>query len=261
MNFQRDRLTQKEVIYAASLIDKQLLKPALLLACCLFAALPSYAQYAGMGTSSSTDPLVAGSSWTMPNVAASPGSPPPIGGTVPIPVNPGMLGAPTLLPWVPYLPANQINSSGGAVALGAGPATLSAPGVLGPSLSVPPSPSTPGSDPGMLSSPSSAAQVQVNPGGGLPDSAPLKRRPGQTTRDFGLDKTLGSSTTDFGQKLTNPYGALQESQDGPMASTYPGSGAVNHQPYFSNAQMTSDLYGIPMQSPSNGAAIQTIAPY
>jgi hypothetical protein len=235
----------------------------LLLGISLLFAVPGYAQYSGGGTSTLTDPLVPTASRSVPYVAASPGAPPAIGsGAIPLPVNPGMLGAPTLLPWVPSIPANQINQNSGFVNLGAGPATLSPPGVLGPSLTVPPPPSTPGSDPGILSSPSTAAQVQVNPGGGLPAGmAPLQRRPGQTTRDFGLTKTIGSVTTDFGKKLTNPNGALQVSQDGPMPSTYPGSQSINHQPYLSNAQMTSDLYGIPMQSPANGAAIQTIAPY
>lgn len=244
--------------FKSSFLAKLLSKSFGLLSFCLFLALPSYAQYAGTGTSSLTDPIVPGASWST-GLPASPGLPPAIGSTMLIPVNPGMLGAPTLLPWVPFLPANQIN--GGAVGLGAGPATLSPPCVLGPSISVPPSPSTPGADPGMLSSPSSAAQVQVS-GGGMPaGAAPLTRRPGQTTQDFGTGQTAGSSTTDFGQKLTNSYGGLQESQDGPMNSTYPGSGAVNHQPYFSNAQMTSDQYGIPMQSPNNGAAVQTVANY
>jgi hypothetical protein len=226
-------------------------------------SVPCYAQYFGTGTSTLTDPLISGAPNTVSGVPASSGAPPPIGsGAVPLPVNPGMLGPSTLLPWVPLIPADQIDQSSSRINLGAGPATLSPPGVLGPSLTVPPPPSTPGSDPGSLSSPSSAAQVQVNSGGGLPPgAAPLNRRSGQKTQDFGSSRTSGSQTVDLGNKPTNSYGSLQESEDGPRNSTYPGSKPVNHTPYLNNSQETSDLYGIPIQSPSGQPATQTIANY
>ena len=223
---------------------------------------PCHAQYSGIGTSTLQGPLISGASNTLSGQAASPGLPPAIGsGAVPLPVNPGMLGAPTLLPWVPLIPATQIDQQSSRVSLGAGPATLSAPEKLGPSLTVPGAPSTPGNDPGILSSPSSAAKVQITGSGMPPGAAPLKRRAGQTTKDFGLTKASGSQTTYLGKKLTNPYGALQISEDGPRNSTYPGSQAVNHQPYFAKSQMTTDQYGIPIQSPSNGTAVQTVANY
>src|SRR5262249_56768296 len=105
----------------------------------------------------------------------------PIGsGAVPKPINPGQLGGPTFEPWVPDIPANQIDQPNSRVAIPFTPATALPPGVAGPMVNTPAPPSTPGGDPGMLrTNPSAAAQVTVPPGGRYPDdAAPTTHRPG-----------------------------------------------------------------------------------
>lgn len=150
------------------------------------------------------DPLIDGATSTAPFTVAPEGQPPPMGqGTVPPPVNPGMtpLGAPTLIPTVPILPANDIEYP--SYRIDWDPANLSAPGEVGPSIAVPPPPSTPGNDPGMLPGPIDfhpppARIVNINPGGGIPGPIPTQRWGAQQTHDYGLARTNGTSTVDNG---------------------------------------------------------------
>lgn len=219
-------------------------------------------------------PLIPGALSSPPGIAPIPGSPPPIGsGMTPVPVTPGMTGAPTLLPWVNNVPANTMGIANSTMTLPVAPSVAMAPGTLGPSLtgSIPGPPSTPGANPGMLNVPAnynlSAAQVSVNAGGSLPNgAAPIYGRGGQATRDFGLPKYTGSLTTDFGQPLTNnPYIAIQPqfSQNGPRAANYPGQiNSINRASNLPNAQETEQLYGsrILFKGP-NLPPQSTIAPY
>lgn len=225
---------------------------AMLIAFGLLVGSPSAAQ--AQGFNSLRNPLIPGALTTDPYQAPPPSLPPPPGqGFNPAPVTPGMGGGPTVEPWVPYIPANQIDQQDSQVNL-PDPSILAPPGTLGKSLSVPHAPSTPGADPGMIHAPQDFSQppvanVNINPQGGFPgDQAPQQRWGGQTTRDFGLRHDTGSTLTDFGQKLQdkpdlkmNP----QTSQDGPRQANYPGLiGCVtNRQSSIPGAQTTLDWYG------------------
>jgi hypothetical protein len=107
-----------------------------------------------------------------------------------------------LLPWIPAVPANDIDMGNSGIPLPVTPAVESPPGVLGPSLTgiIPPPPSTPGADPGMLQVPpdspsfNPAVQTGLDPAGGLPgtggweqsSSVPNARKGGQQTHQWEL---------------------------------------------------------------------------
>jgi hypothetical protein len=109
-----------------------------------------------------------------------------------------MGGNPTALPWVPAVPANNIDLSNTGIPLPFGPPVETPPGVLGPLLTgiVPAPPSTPGVDPGNLQAPigsfNPAVDVNVNPMGGLPGTGgycttiPTIRRGGQQSHQWEL---------------------------------------------------------------------------
>ncbi len=172
------------------------------------------------------DPLIPGAPSSAPFIPASSG-PPEIPGTgpTPVPVTPGMGGPSTLLPWVPAVPANQIDLNSSGIPLPFGPPVEMPPGVLGPLLTpfVPHSPSTPGADPGPLQnapySPSfnPAAIAPVAAGGGIPGKGgynttiPTVRRGGQEShqwelrgRNSSLIPGIGDGTQDQVTRL-GPY--------------------------------------------------------
>jgi hypothetical protein len=191
-------------------------------------------------------PLVNNQPVSLPYIPAT-GNPilTPGDGAVAAPVTPGMGGGPTLYPSQLMAPANIGQST---FRLPYNPATLSRPGQLGPSLSVPPPPSTPGADPGYMPGPQDyyappVTVTNINPGGGIYASAPTQRWGGQTTADFGRYKYRGTQTGDFGQGMY--WG--QTSQDGPYQQL-PG------------AMPTRDLYGMRGYT-QNGSTTQTYAPY
>jgi hypothetical protein len=142
-----------------------------------------------------------------------------------------MTGNPGYEPFVPYLPATTINLGDTYVALPAN-STTSAPGCLGPSITIPPPPSTPGCNPGNLTPNNSGYQppaidVNVPAGGGSlgADQAPTKKWGGQTTKDFGRNINLSKSSgvSDFGVLLQNAPGLArtpQYSQDGVRPTNY-----------------------------------------
>lgn len=161
-------------------------------------------------------PLLDGAPSSAPFIPPPEGQPPAIGdGSTPIGVNPGVAGAPlTLLPWVPSIPANQIDNSTSGIPLPVNPAVQSPPGVLGPALTpfIPAPPSTPGPDPGSMQAPvgffNPADEININPAGGLPGtggyytSIPTQRRGGQETHQYeyrGRNSVLGGGGTDGSQ--------------------------------------------------------------
>lgn len=144
-------------------------------------------------------PLIQGQPTGAPFQCPPEGAPPAIGdGPTPAGVNPGMGGAPELMPWIPAIPANQIDNNFSGIPLPVTPAIVSPPGVLGPSLTgvVPSPPSTPGYDPGSLQSPAgfinSSQQVNVMPTGGFAGTGGYNtsintiRRGGQETKQWGI---------------------------------------------------------------------------
>ncbi len=167
----------------------------------------AYAQCDLSGSPNTTlrTPLIYGAPATPPLQQAPQGQPPAIGdGSTPAPVTPGMTCAPTLLPSNPVLPANQINAPSYQVPFN--PGSEYAPGQYGASTYVPPPPSTPGYDPGMISGPTDFCPppvnvVNINPGGGISGYAPTQRWGGQTTRDFGRYKYQGKRAYDWGRQL------------------------------------------------------------
>ncbi len=263
--------------------------------------------YGGAGTTALRDPLVNGANFSLPGVPSAQGAIPPLGsGLVPLPPNPGMLLAPpTLIPWANgiagnqfslptnqvVVPANQINVPSNVISLPVSNAIAMPPGVMNAVVggSIPPEPSTPGANPGMLRPPSfyngssgaSAGQSQnsaaaigaVNSNGQITGSAPTTRPTRQGSNDFGLPRTAnayrlqgtawvpqaGSTTTDFGNFKQAAVKKAQISFDSPMPAQYPGQGQAgvpqqtasgNHTRNFANAQVTNDLYGIPMINPN-----------
>jgi hypothetical protein len=109
-----------------------------------------------------------------------------------------MGGPPTLLPWVPNIPANTVDQASSGIPLPFSPAIESAPGVLGPALTpaIPGPPSTPGPDMGSLTNVpgfiNPAQELNIYPGGGIPGQGgynttiPTQRRGGQETHQWGL---------------------------------------------------------------------------
>ena len=141
---------------------------ATLAAFSLFYAQQAFAQVA----STLHNPLVPGASSQMPLLPAPTGNlPPPGSGLIPGRVTPGMLGAPSLIPSIPAIPSNSINSSFTGIGLPISPSIALPPGTWGPLLTpfIPPPSSTPGPAPGMLKGYGNPAELnQVQPAGGLP---------------------------------------------------------------------------------------------
>lgn len=192
-------------------------------------------------------PLIQGAPATPPMQEAPEGQPPPIGdGSTPAPVVAGHTGAPTLLPYVPTYPANHINYPSYCAPFN--PGAENAPGQYGPQTWVPPSPSTPGADPGMISGPPDFCPppvnvVNINPGGGIYGSAPTQRWGGQTTQDFGRYKHQGKRAYDWGRQLYEG----STSYDGPW-------------PAFQGS-VDQDLYGRRQPYTNGYRSTQTIAPH
>lgn len=151
--------------------------------------------------SSSTlrSPIIPGAITSPPFVPPPEGAPPAPGdGPTSAPVVPGNPLPSTLLPWIPAIPANQIDNGTSGIPLPFGPPVEMPPGVLGPLLTpfVPSSPSTPGPDPGSLLAPpgyvNPAREVGINPQGGIPGTGgynttiPTERRGGQETHQWEL---------------------------------------------------------------------------
>lgn len=169
-------------------------------------------------------PLVAGSQMGLPFVPAAEGLPPATGdGPTGAPVVPGHSGAPTLIPWVPSVPANTIGQGSSGIPIPFSPAIATPPGVLGPLMTpfVPAPPSTPGADPGSLQAPmgsiNPAAQMPINPDGGIPGtggyctSIPTTRRGGQETRQYSLrgrNSALGGLGGDGSQDQVSLLGPM-----------------------------------------------------
>jgi len=170
------------------------------------------------------DPLVQGASMGLPFIPAPSGNPPAFGdGPTPAPVVPGMSGAPTLLPWVPAIPADTIGRTSSGIPIPFSPAIQSPPGVLGPLLTpfIPAPPSTPGSDPGILTAPmgsfNPALQSNINPDGGIPGrggyctTIPTVRRGGQSTKQYeirGRNAALGGVGGDGSQDEVSELGPM-----------------------------------------------------
>jgi hypothetical protein len=144
-------------------------------------------------------PLIPGAVSSPPFVCPPEGQPPAIGdGPTPAPVVPGHTSPPTLLPWIPAIPANQIDNGTSGIPLPVGPPIETPPGVLGPMLTpfIPGPPSTPGPDPGSLTAPDGfinpAQEININPEGGIPGTGgynttiPTQRRGGQETHQWEL---------------------------------------------------------------------------
>ncbi|MBX3075992.1 hypothetical protein KF728_15880 [Candidatus Obscuribacterales bacterium] len=161
-------------------------------------------------------PLLDGAPSSAPFVPPPEGQPPAMGdGPTPAGVHPGQAGMPlTLLPWVPSIPANQIDNSTSGIPLPINPAVQSPPGVLGPALTpfIPAPPSTPGPDPGSMQAPmgyiNPADEININPAGGLPGtggyytSIPTVRRGGQESHQYeyrGRNSIIGGGGTDGSQ--------------------------------------------------------------
>jgi hypothetical protein len=166
------------------------------------------------GTTTLRNPLLPGADSTPPLGTAPDGAPPHPGD------GPTHTGGLTYPEQVPLIPSNQIDQGNNFVAL---PPTslVSPPGVLGPSLSVPPPPSTPGADPGSLTAPASsfnpAEELNIIPSGGIPGTGgfattiPTARRGGQQTRQYelrGLNSQIGGGTGDGAQDNVELLGGL-----------------------------------------------------
>ena len=170
------------------------------------------------------DPLINGASSSPAFSSAPEGQPPATGqGNTPAPVIPGMGGPTTLLPWIPAIPANQIDQGSSGISLPFTPAVEMPPGVLGPALTgiVPRPPSTPGADPGNLSAPmgsfNPAADIGINPTGGIPGtggyctSIPTLRRGGQESHQWelrGRNSSLGGFGGDGSQDQVTRLGPM-----------------------------------------------------
>ncbi len=169
-------------------------------------------------------PLINGASAAPPFVPAPEGQPPAFGdGPTPAPVIPGHTGAPTLLPWVPSIPSNQIDQSNSGIPLPITPAVQAPPGVLGPMLTpfIPAPPSTPGADPGSLTAPQGSfnpsREMNINPEGGIPGrggyctTIPTQRRGGQESRQYelrGRNSSLGGIGGDGSQDQVTLLGPM-----------------------------------------------------
>lgn len=235
-------------------MGKSSLFPATILACAasLFiaplAVIAQQCNLAGAPAFGLRTPLVNGTSFGYPFVSVPSDAPPAPGdGACPAPVHAGMTGPPTLIPSNPDYPTDHLGTP--TYTLPHNPASTHMPGQYGPSLvGVPPPPSTPGCDPGMVFSKPDyyappVAVTNIYPGGGIPDVAPTQRWGGQTSTDFGRYKYRGSRSYDWGQGAR--WG--QFSTDGPYQGL-PG------------AVPTQDIYGMRGCTQAGGTTF-TYAPY
>lgn len=194
----------------------------------VIAAIPAaFAQecnLAGAPSITPRTPLIGGAGAAPPFVPAPQGMPPAIGdGPTGAPVVPGHTGAPTLLPWVPSIPSNQIDQGSSGIPLPITPAVAAPPGVLGPMLTpfLPAPPSTPGADPGSLTAPigsfNPSQEVNIMPQGGIPGrggyctTIPTVRRGGQETRQYsyrGRNSSLGGLPDDGSQDQVELLGPM-----------------------------------------------------
>jgi len=241
-----------------------------------FAVRTAFAQ--STATTTYYDPLIPGAQSTAANTAPTAGAPPPIGsGSSPVGVPAGQTGVSNLTiwipnaqtggaklpPWIPNVPANDIDLQNSELNLHYNDSASTAPGALGPLLApyIPPSPSTPGADPGILQKtvggyPTDAYLAPVNPNGGLPNNgkAPITRRGGQDTGDYGLTRTRGSQLTDFGQPLLQIPNLAQVpnvSQDGPRPVTYDSNLTPTRALNLPSAQETTNTPMNTTYSPAN----------
>jgi hypothetical protein len=187
-------------------------KQTLFIAIAISFAIPqtTFAQAGFIGAPNSTlrTPLISGSSSAPPFVSPPEGQSPACGdGMSPSPVLPGHGGPPTLLPWIPSIPSNQIDRQTSGIPLPVNPAVEMPPGVLGPLLTpvIPAPPSTPGMDPGSLTAPmgsfNPSQEIPIIPTGGIPGTGgflttiPTVRRGGQQTHQWelrGRNSSLGN---------------------------------------------------------------------
>ncbi|HEY9784540.1 MAG TPA: hypothetical protein V6D17_03990 [Candidatus Obscuribacterales bacterium] len=189
------------------------------IAVCAISAQSAHAQSSPITTL--RNPLIPGAVSSPPFVCPPEGQPPAVGdGPTPAPVVPGHSGSPELMPWVPAIPANQIDQASSGVNLPVGPPVETPPGVLGPMLTpfIPKSPSTPGADPGPLTAPpgyiNPADLVNIIPTGGLPGTGGYYttinkvRRGGQETHQWGIRENQsilgGGGPTQDEVTLTGP---------------------------------------------------------
>jgi hypothetical protein len=238
-------------------------------------ASPALAQtYIDPGTASQPtttlrDPLVTGAYNTaVQGTPMTPMLPPPGSAGDPTQVTPGMTDDAGYEPWVQYIPANTSGITDSYVSLPLTPATATAPGDFNTQVgsSIPPEPSTPGNDPGILAPNNSgytppAQQITITSTTPPTDTAPTQKWGGATTKDYGTNLQISSSSRvyDFGQKLSqNPNVAQQpqDSQDGPRPFTIPDDYSTPwRQPQMQNsygqAQETTDS-GIRILFPSTG---------
>jgi len=160
---------------------------------CCFVARAADAQE----TTTLHDPLIPGQQHTSPFTPPTDGAAPAFGsGPTPLPVNPGMGGPSTLLPWVTNYPSNDIDLQNSGIGIPVTPSIATPAGVLGPLLTpfTPNSPSTPGAAPTMLQAPPGfivpSQELGVQPIGGLPGTGGYAttiskiRRGGQQTHQF-----------------------------------------------------------------------------
>lgn len=156
-------------------------------------------------------PIIPGAVTSPPFIPAPEGQAPAFGdGPTAAPVIPGQGGPPNLIPWIPAVPANQINNGTSGIPLPFGPPIEMPPGVLGPLLTpfTPAPPSTPGFDPGNLQAPigsiNPARNLPVNPQGGIPGTGgfnttiPTVRRGGQETHQWDYRGRNSSLLPGFG---------------------------------------------------------------
>jgi hypothetical protein len=189
-----------------------------------------------------------------------------------------MSGSPGFEPWVTTIPSNTAGVTDSNVQLPLQPSDTTAPGMFRQDVyaSIPPSPSTPGTDPGLLPPTLAgyqppAANVQLAPDGSMPgDDAPKQKWGGQTSKDYGRNilKAQDSRLYDFGLKLSkNPAVAKQPqySQDGPRPFQIPQDYTTpSRQPQLTNsygpAQETTDV-GYRTLFDGSTRALQTQANY
>ncbi len=237
----------------------------------LFAALigTSFAVSAQAQDSTLRNPYIPGANYSQPYQCPPEGCPPPLGhGSSPAPVTPGHSCPPENMPWVRYIPSNQIDQQDSYVGL-PGSDTVSAPYTLGSQMQVPHPPSTPGYDGGSLPGPMNfapppATVTNIRPEGGMPgDYAPTQRWGGQATRDLGIYRTHGAMTTDFGEKLSQKpdlQATPQFSQDVPRPTSQGSMGGGSTRSSFNGAQAATDLHGNRVIR-NNTRSRLTIAPY
>jgi hypothetical protein len=217
-----------------------------------------------------TQPFDADASQWYPNVeqgqtnpayqAPQEGQAPPIGdGYSPMGTTPGQMGAPLLPPPshvpLPLIPPGQEGKAA---------ATAAAAGYLTPPTKYDPT------DPGSIDAPQDfyqapVAVTNINPGGGIQGNAPIQRWGGQTTEDHGRLGFAGSSSTDFGEKLSqkpNLQKMPQFSQDGPRNKASQGQRGSNNRPSnLPGATTSTDLNGNRSSRKDGQRARLTIAPY